>query len=131
MKKANHSNALLVELLIVVMFFMLASTVLLQVYSSASEQGLRAGKTTQALNAAQNAAERLYAAEDARAALAEMGFEDHDGRWERQDGDYLLTAVTTREERPEGVWHGQEVQVILGGETLITLPCSRYEEGQL
>ena len=61
--------ALLVELLIVVLFFMLAATVLLQVFTGASDQGTRAGKTTQALNAAQNVAERLYSAADAEKAL--------------------------------------------------------------
>ena len=47
MKTGNRSNALLVELLIVVLFFMLAATVLLQVFTGASDQGTRAGKTTQ------------------------------------------------------------------------------------
>ena len=62
MKKANRSNALLVELLIVVIFFMLASTVLLQVFTASSNQGKKAGAINDALVAAQNTADRLYAA---------------------------------------------------------------------
>ena len=49
MKSGNRSNALLVELLIVVMFFMLSSTVLLQVFSTARNQSRRAELMTDAL----------------------------------------------------------------------------------
>ena len=75
MKSGSRSNALLVELLIVVMFFMLSSTVLLELYATSRNQSARAGALTQALNEAQNVADRLYTAQDADAALAEMGFE--------------------------------------------------------
>ena len=42
MKSGNHSNALLVELLIVIMFFMLAATVLLQCRFSRRRKSSRA-----------------------------------------------------------------------------------------
>ena len=131
MKTGNRSNALLVELLIVVLFFMLAATVLLQVFTGASDQGNRAGKTTQALNAAQNVAERLYMAGDAEAVLRDMQFTQEGEVWTRDDGDFVLEAVTARETRTGGVWRGQEVRVTLNGDRLVTLPCSRYEEGAL
>ena len=50
MKSGSRSNALLVELLIVVMFFMLSSTVLLQVFATARTQSDRAALMIQALN---------------------------------------------------------------------------------
>ena len=131
MKTGNRSNALLVELLIVVLFFMLAATVLLQVFTGASDQGTRAGKTTQALNAAQNVAERLYSAADAEKALTEMQFSRDGDVWTRDDGDFVLEAVVAPETRASGVWRAQEVRVTLGEERLVTLPCSRYEEGAL
>ena len=42
MKGNHYGNALLVELLIVVLFFMLSSTVLLQLFASARNQGAKA-----------------------------------------------------------------------------------------
>ena len=65
MKSGNRSNALLVELLIVVACFMWASTVPLRFFSTARSQSALSGQLTQALNAAQNLADRLYAAPDA------------------------------------------------------------------
>ena len=76
MKKANRSNALLVELLIVVIFFMLAATVLLQVFTASRNQGRIAGAINDSLVEAQNVADRLYAAEGDEAGLLQaMGFE--------------------------------------------------------
>ena len=130
MKTGNRSNALLVELLIVIMFFMLAATVLLQVFSGASGQGTRAGITTQALNSAQNVAERIYMASNPEETLRELGFTAADGVWTRDDGDFRIEAVSEKTDRGHGVWYGQEVRVLLSDESLLTLPCSRYEEAQ-
>ena len=130
MKTGNRSNALLVELLIVVMFFMLAATVLLKVFSGAASQGNRAGMTIEAMNGAQNVAESLYSAEDPEKALREMGFALDGGVWSRNDGDFVIEAVTQKTDRAHGVWYGQEVRVIAEGERMFTLPCSRYEEAR-
>ncbi|MBQ9196447.1 MAG: hypothetical protein IJ157_04305 [Clostridia bacterium] len=130
MKTGNRSNALLVELLIVVMFFMLAATVLLQVFSAASDQGSKAGRVTQALVSAQNVAERLYAADAPETALVEMGFTRQGNIWTRDDGDYVVEAVVETQDRPYGMWFQQEVRVEAAGERLFTLPCSRYEEAR-
>lgn len=129
MKGGNRSNALLVELLIVVLFFMLASTVLMQVFAGASDQGFRAGYTTRALNTAQNVADQLYAAADTEAALADMGFTRADKTWTRDDDDFTLVVTSAEEERAQGTWRSQMVEVRIAGEPLLTLPCSRYEEG--
>ena len=51
--------------------------------------------------------------------------------WTRDDGDFVLEAVIAPETRASGVWRAQEVRVTLGGDRLVTLPCSRYEEGAL
>ena len=84
MKSGNRSNALLVELLIVVLFFMLSSTILLRVFSTAHQQNVRAGAITTALTEAQNVAEGLYAADDVEAELRKMGFELKENVWARE-----------------------------------------------
>ena len=66
MKTHNRSNALLVELMIVILFFMLSATILLQVFAASTNQSRNADITTRALTGAQNTADRLYAAPDAQ-----------------------------------------------------------------
>ena len=128
MKSGYRSNALLVELLIVVMFFMLAATVLLQIFSAASAQTKRAELEINAINDAQNVADRLYAADQPEAALTEMGFLNADGVWRLDRKNYTIEATTRVETRGAGQYFAQEVRVTENGEALMTLPCSRYEE---
>ena len=69
MKSENHANALLVELLIVIFFFMLGATILVQVFERSYHQGQKAQIGIYALSEAQNAADRLYQADDVEAEL--------------------------------------------------------------
>ena len=130
----NRSNALLVELLIVVMFFMLASTVLLQVFSTAHNQISRAGIRTRALNEAQNVADRLYAArtqDDEGAALADFGFtSDESGAQALEKDGYTLTVRFDSQAREAGNMRLYTVEAYQTDELLFTLPVARYEEGQ-
>ena len=128
MKSNSRSNALLVELLIVVMFFMLASTVLLQIFSTARNQSALSSSLIQALNAAQDMADRLYAAEDAESALKEMGCSQEEGLWRLPGQDYDLTIAVSSEEQPFGELHRYRVQAVRNGETLVDLPAARYQE---
>ena len=128
MKSRNRSNALLVELLIVVMFFMLSSTVLLQVFSTARSQSALSGKMIQALNAAQSMADRLYAAKDAESVLAEMGCTQEEGLWRLPGEDYDVTVLMDTEQRPFGELLRYQVQAVCEGETLVDLPVARYRE---
>ena len=61
MVKHNQLNTLLMEILIVVLFFALCSTVILDVFVGAHNQSARAGAQADALTAAQSLADRLYA----------------------------------------------------------------------
>lgn len=60
MVKHNQLNTLLMEILIVVLFFALCSTVILDVFVGAHNQSVRAGAQADALTAAQSLADRLY-----------------------------------------------------------------------
>lgn len=130
MRKRSQGNALLVELLIVVLFFMLASTVLLRVFAAAHEQGKKAQRYNDALTAAQNAADRLYAADDPEEALREMGFAAENEIWKLMQGSYTLEAEVAREPLQAGILRRQEVRAVTEDGRLVTLPCSRYEEGR-
>ena len=135
MKSRSQGHALLVELLIVVLFFMLAATMLLQVFAKARSQGDRAGVINDALVGAQNTADRLYAViEEENGAirtLQEMGFEaDAASGWALEEADFRLLVYLETEDRPAGLMQKAEVQAYQGDELLFTLPVARYEEAQ-
>ena len=73
MVKHNRQNTLLMEILIVVLFFALCSTVILNVFVGAHNQSERAGAQADALIAAQSLADRLYAADERKDALRQSG----------------------------------------------------------
>ena len=135
MKASNRSNALLVELLIVVMFFMLSATVLLEVFLTARSQSVRAGAISQALNEAQSVADRLYAAPGDPAAdieeLKRLGFDfDAAGGSFLERGEYKLLVNRNTEDREAGLMDLLEVQAYQEDKLLFTLPVKRYREAQ-
>lgn len=131
MKSGSRSNALLVELLIVVMFFMLSSTVLLQVFATSRNQSARAGWLNAALNVAQNTADRLYAAEDAEdaeAVLRDMGFEADGDVWRLSADGFDLTVSSQEAQEEAGVMRRHQVKATHDAEVLLELPVARYRE---
>ena len=128
MKRNHYGNVLLVELLIVVLFFMLSSTVLLQLFASARNQGAKAETLTEATVLAQNIADTLYASDETETTLAGMGFSSDGNRWVLP-GEKLTAAVDyTRERTEAGILNRYSVSILSGEELLITLPGARYEE---
>ena len=52
-----------------------------------------------------------------------------DGIWKLTQEIYTLEASLARETTSAGTLRRQEVRAVAGEEALVTLPCSRYEEG--
>lgn len=127
MRSGGRGNALLVELMIVVMFFMLTTSVLLEIFAKSHQMSSRAELITESLVTAQNMADRLYSAEDPEALLAEMGFTRSEDRWSLPTENALFEVVSTPETGEAGTFRRQEVRVITDGEQLYALPCSRWE----
>ena len=128
MKSRQRSNALLLELLIVVMFFMLAASVLLRVFATARSQSVRAERITLAANAAQNLADSLYAARDPEDCLRQAGFTREQDLWVLPGEDFDLRVTATEEAYPAGVWRRQQITALWQEDLLLTLPCARYAE---
>ena len=128
MKAGNRSNALLVELLIVVAFFMLSATMLMQLFSAARKQGDQAQVLTRALINAQNLAEQLYAAPDPQQELEDLGFTMENGIWRLADSDFITEVESLDEVQVQGVIHRQQVRILQGEEELVSLPVARYDE---
>ena len=127
MVKHNQLNTLLMEILIVVLFFALCSTVILDVFVGAHNQSERAGAQADALTAAQSLADRLYAAQERQDVLRRSGFtEDENGAWHMACGSYDLLVTLGQEDCPAGTLETAEVTALKDGETLFALPAARY-----
>ena len=128
MKNGNRANALLMELLIVILFFMFAATTLVEIFGMARQRSRRAESAAAALLEAQNAAETLYDAEDPVLWLRENGFSEQDGAWILDSGEYLLRVTEQTEETEAGWLRTVNVGAEIEGESLFTLPSVRYTE---
>ena len=125
---------MLVELMLVVLFFILCTSVLMQLFGEAQIQGEEGVWLTESVGEAMNLAEMLYASEDPQMALEELGFtadSEQAGRWSAQRGAYLAQVDLTEEEKEAGVLRRQEVRILRNGRLLAELPMARYwEDGQ-
>ncbi len=126
MNTHNRSNALLMELLIVILVFMLSSTLLMQIFAKVHELEDRAELTAVTLAEAQGQADRLYASEDPEQTLREMGFMQGETEWIYQGEGY--TSTVTLSEGEQGLIRQELMVRNAAGDILLTLPCSRYRE---
>ena len=127
MKERTHGNALLLELLIAIAFFLLAAAVLLQVYGAANALSLRAARITAALDGAQNAADAVIASASPEETLAQMGFVPENGGWTRDDAGIRLSVSIREEARAAGILLTGEARAETAeGDELLTLPIARY-----
>ena len=130
MRSQNHSNALLVELMIIIAFFMLSATMLMQVFSAAKKQGDKADMLNRALTDAQNIAEVMYASDNSEEALAGMGFVCEDGIWIMAEDETIAMVTLEEEESGAGVMEKQYIRILKDDEELIALPGAKYREAE-
>ena len=129
MKQRSRANALLIELVLVIFFFMLGSTVLVRLFADARHRTIQARATNVSMAAAQNVAEELYGAEDPEGWLAANGFvpaEDAEKTWTLAEKEYTLYVTETSEERKGGTLRTFTVSSFGDGKQLFTLPSTRY-----
>ena len=126
MKEGSRANALLVELLLVVFFFMISAAILVQVFADARLKSRTARATNASMLEAENIADELYAAKDPDVVLADYGFAAEDGGWVLQKDGYLLKVTLREEETEAGTLRTYDVSGIEGENILMTLPSSRY-----
>ena len=126
MKNGSRSNALLVELLLVIFFFMISAAILVQVFADAKQKSAVAKATNASMLDAQNIAEDLYASEDPDAVLASYGFAAEDGSWTLEKDGYLLKVTLQEETTASGELRTYEIAGVRDGNTLLTLPSTRF-----
>ncbi len=126
MREGHRANALLVELLLVILFFMLSASTLVELFAGAKHKTIQARATNTAVMEAENLADDLYRAEDPEALLQDYGFTRQDESWILEKEEYTLT-VTGREEAAEA--GTLRIFTIAGsgdGKDLFALPSARY-----
>lgn len=131
MKTQTRVNILLVELLIVVLFFMLASTVLMRVFGEAHIDGERAELITRAAGEAQNAADRIAASKSFSEEIEKL-FPVESGDERISDfGDFRLVLTWDQKQLEKGTLFTQELAAVSeDGSVLIRLPGAKYEEAE-
>ena len=126
MKEGGRANALLVELLLVIFFFMISAAILVQVFADAKLKSRTAAATNSAMLDGQNVAEELYGTDDPEAVLAAYGFTSEGDVWVLEKKGYVLKVTQKIEETDSGTLRNYEVAGYEGEKTLITLPSTRF-----
>ena len=131
MNERSRANTLLIELLLVVFFFMLSAAILVQVFANAKLKS----RTAKAINAsmldAQNIAEELYHTDDPDAVLNAYGFTAQGDGWELHKDGYLLKVTQHTETTDSGILRTYEISSAEGDNTLIMLPSTRFIPGEV
>ena len=130
-RESGRANALLVELLLVIFFFMISAAILVQLFADARHRSIQARAATAAIAEAQNCAEDLYAEDDWESYLEKSGFtrDDQNDRWMRKDNDYTLFIKKDFKPIDEGKTGEIRTFQITGfgdGKDLFTIPSTRY-----
>ena len=156
MKTGSRSNAMLVELLIVILFFMLGATLVMQVFEKAFSLSHMAGVEAKSLTQAQNIADHIMGQNDWAESFESLGFsrmdilpdgsipdgwqeaqagedtEDADGRkdgWVQISGETVIQAFWSENKTQAGTLLDGVIRVLHGDEILIELPCAKYISG--
>ena len=126
MREGGRANALLVELLLVILFFMIGSTTLVELFANAKHRTIQARATNTAIMEAQNIADDLYGADDPDAALEALGFIEADGVWTLEEDEYTLKVTQQEEAAEAGILRTFTVSATGDGADLFSLPSTRY-----
>lgn len=132
MKKHSTANILLVELVLVILFFMLCVSTLVEVSGLARKKSITARAENAAMLTTLDMDSRLCAAEDAAAELKENGFAQEGERWVLREKHYTLYVSEEEEKTEAGV-----LRTILftaeqpDGSRLFELPTVKYFPGEV
>lgn len=132
MKKHSTANILLVELVIVILFFLLCVSTLVEVLGAARVKSRAAHAENAALLRVENLENELMAVEDVSAGLERNQFSPEADRWVLRTEDYVLYAEMTEESQAAGTIRTLNFTAEMpGGEPLFELPSVKYVPGEV
>jgi hypothetical protein len=124
----RQNRTLLMELVVVVLFFALSQAVILQVFAKAEQINRNAQIQNHALIQAENVAETLAVSDDAQQALLSLGFARDGDVYTLTDTEgYRLQATVSRLSQPAGEWVTVDLKAYRQELELFTLPAVRYQ----
>jgi len=126
--KNDHQHALLIEITIAVLCFAVASTVIVRTFAAARIQSDKSKQLADVVLAAENLADSIYLKDYAEldSLFVDNWVKDEAGMWQKTDGGILWRVSVADESGEAGVLRKCVVSAEKDGETLISLPCSRY-----
>ena len=124
MKNEKSSNALLIELVIVLFFFILSFAVLSQVFAGAYVTENRAETTSRALHDARNVNALM---QTGRFLPQEEAFREENGVYVAERDGYTLRMEMKDESTSCGLLNRWTIEAHWKGEVLFSLPGARYE----
>ncbi len=132
MKKHGTANILLVELVLVILFFMLCMPTIVRSFGYARLKSAYAAASTDAMTRTENMEERLAASDDAEAELERGGFVREGENWVLKEEKYTLTAAVSEEKTEAGALR----TVLFSAETkngtrMFELPAVKYIPGEV
>ncbi len=131
MKEGGRANALLVELLLVIFFFMICAAVLVKVYADGKLKSRTAEATNAIMLEAQNLSEELYGSDDPDAVLAAYGFSEEDDGYILEHERYYLRVTKENEKTGAGELRTYKIHGIEGDKVLLTIPSTKYIPGEV
>ena len=127
MKKHSTANILLLELLVVILFFILCVSTLVEVFGAARGKSALARAENAAMLRIGNVESCLRAAEDFEAELARNGFEKAGDGWELKDESYTLRLAAEDEPMEAGILRTFRFTAERpGGVFLFEMPAVQY-----
>ena len=126
MREGHRANALLVELLLVIFFFMISATTLTELFANAKHKSLQAKATNSSMMEAENIADDLYGSENPEETLAALGFTQEGDAWKLSQDGYTLTVTRQDEEMEAGTLRTYTISSFGDGQNLFSLPSTRY-----
>lgn len=132
--KRYQGNILLIELLIVILFFSLSQVLMVRVFASAHEKSRGSVQLRHALMVCQDVAEQLSASDNPDALLLRLNFTGESGSYFRcEEQGFDVYVHCAEEETTAGTLCTATITAQKDDREILTLPVSRYvpKEGAL
>lgn len=132
MNGTRKPNAMLIELVIVILFFSISAGIILQLFVAANERGHQNDVDNTAMLLAEDVAERLaVSTQTLDAFFMGDGWVQKDDAYVRQESAYAgrrlqLTARGATEEREAGTLDSVELTIYDGDRAVLSMPVARY-----
>lgn len=127
--RRGRNNALLLELLVVVLYFVLLAAVLIQIFAAGYSQSQMADAMGEALSEGQELEEQLYKADEPERLLEQLGYARAGEIWSRDDGSYMLQVELGWSDTECGRLLSGTIEAIYDETRLFELPFARYVPG--